>query len=361
MNKFSKGFVALLLGLTIGGCSCATDTTCNCPMDELVTKEELYTTVNNGYKDLFKQTTQSVVMIKVQRKSNGEIKSTGSGVVFMEQDDEAYILTNAHVIKELTNDFEVEVYFSDANGFQSGKSEIARVIGKDFKEDVAVLEINKSDKYKVATAGDSSKIEKGDFVYTIGSPSQKFNHTTNGFISNYNVTIDSFDMSQTGVYTTVYPILFTADINPGNSGGALFDKNGKLIGITTFEYDKLNGMYGALPINYFIKVARDLIINGDNYNRPTLSLTLLSINEMGTSRENYGISSNITTGVFVQNSLENIIAAHSIITEVNEKKVNSVAEFQMEIFKYNSGDTVTLTLVNKDGLNSRKLSIILHD
>lgn len=361
MKKISKFLLVLLMTFAFVGCSCSNEE-CKCPTDETSTTEGEYTTINNGYKDLYKQTVQSVVMVRVQRKSNGEIKSTGSGVVVMEEGNSAYVLTNAHVLKDLTTDFEVELFFSDEEGFLSGKSEIATVMGKDYKEDVAVLEINKSTKYKVAELGDSSKVERGDFVYTIGSPYQKFNHTTSGNISNYNVKID-IDMINTGVTTPVYAILFDAPINKGNSGGALFDDEGKLIGITTLKYDELVGVYGALPINYFMKVARHLIANDDNlpyYVRPALNLTLLSINEMGTLREKYGISGSITTGVYVQNSLEGSIGAQSIITEINGVKVDSTAEFCVELLKYSVGDTVVLTLINKDGLNTRQITVTLR-
>ena len=231
---------------SLAGCSCSNDE-CKCPTDNTNLNEETYTTINSGYKDLYKQTVRSVVMIKIQRKSTGEVKATGSGVVAFEGEDHAYVLTNAHVIKDVTSDYKVEIFFSDEEGFMSGKSEIATIMGKDPYEDVAILEINKSDKYKVATIGDSSKIEKGDFVYTIGSPAEKFNHTTAGVISNYNVEI-GIDLSNSGPLTPVYAILFDAPINNGNSGGALFNADGEVIGITTLKYNELIGMYGALPI-----------------------------------------------------------------------------------------------------------------
>jgi serine protease Do len=357
MKKITKFLMIILMAVVIGGCSCSNEE-CACPNEEQNTTEQTYTTINSGYKDLYSQTVESVVMVRVQRKSNGEIKATGSGVVAYQEGDYAYIFTNAHVIKDVTSDFEIEVFFSDNEGFLSGKSEIATIKGKDFNEDVAVLRINKSTKYKLATIGDSSKVNKGDFVYTIGSPYQKFNHTTSGTISNYNVKID-IDMLHSGVTTPIYAILFDAPINNGNSGGALFNAEGKLIGITTLKYDDLEGIYGALPINYFMKVARHLFTN-NSYNRPSLNLTLLSINEMGVLRQNYGISNSVTTGVYVQNSLEINIANQSVITEVNGIKVISNAEFQVELLKYSIGDRITLTLMNKDGLNIRQVSVTLR-
>lgn len=360
MKRISKMMLVILMMFALVGCSCSNEE-CKCPTDTN-TSEESYVTINNGYKELYKKTAPSVVMVRIQRKSNGEIKATGSGVVAFEEGNYAYVITNAHVVKDMTADFEVEVFFSDEEGVMVGNSEIATVMGKDFKEDVAILQIAKSNKYKVVTLGDSSKISKGDFVYTIGSPYQKFNHTTSGAISNYNSKID-IDMASSGVTTPVYAILFDAPINKGNSGGALFNGKGELIGITTLKYDQMEGIYGALPINYFIKVAKHLLSTGTTYQRPTLNFTLLSVNEMTEElRELYDI--NVDNGVYIQSSFESNVEREDvercIIKAINDINVKSNEEFQVELLKYNIGNTVTLTLIDNLGQNTKTVTVTLH-
>lgn len=359
MKKINKSILVALLAFVMCGCSCS-NKSCECPSDQGNASSTEYTQIVNDYTSVYEETVESVVMVRIQRKSNGEIIATGSGVVFFEEGDKAYVLTNAHVVKNMTSDYEIEVIFSNNKGVESGESEIAVLKGKDYKEDVAVLSINKSSKYKVAVIGDSDSIERGDFVYTIGSPYQIFNHTTAGTISSFNYPV-SIDNSNVGVNTTVYAILTDAPINQGNSGGALFNANGELIGITTFKYDKMDGMYGVLPINYFIKVAKHVMVYSSDYDRPSLNLTLLSINEMGVLKEDYGISSSLMSGVYVQSSLEGDIATGSVITKVNGKKVVSVEDFMSTLLKYDVGDSLTLTIVNKsDGLNERTVTVELH-
>ena len=371
MRKISKLLAVGLITVAVAGCS---NNECKCPTDK---GDEVQTegVLLNGYAAQYKESVESVVMVKMQRKSNHEVKSTGSGVVFFEEGQSAYIITNAHVLKDYTESFEVEVYFSNNEGELSGKSEIAKVHSSyiNYYEDIAVLEINKSDKYKVAKIGDSDKLEKGEGVYTIGSPLQIFNHTTEGVVSNYNYEI-AIDMSNSQIKTNVYAILTDASINNGNSGGGLFNADGELIGITTFKYNKitntaeslvdqntsLTDVYGALPINHAITVAKHLISSTQAYSRPNLSLTMLSINKMGTVRENYGISSNIYTGIYVQNSTEANIPVQTIITKVNNVNVDSKEELMVQILKNKVGDTVTLTLINKDGMNERTVNVTLH-
>lgn len=361
--KKIKILLVLLITFVVSGCSCS-NSECKCPSENGSSQEE-YKTVINDYSKLYEQTVQSVVMIRVQRKNNkNTVIATGSGVVAFEQGEFAYVLTNAHVVKGLTSDYEIEVVFSNSEGFPSGNSEIATLMGKDAKEDVAILEIGKTSKYKLATIGDSSIINKGDFVYTIGSPLARFNYTTSGNISSYNVEV-GLDSSNIGITTDVYAILFDAPINQGNSGGALFNSSGELIGITTFKYDKIDsvevsGMYGALPINFFMKVAKYLLVNTNDYIRPSLSIDVVSVNELGTKREDYGISGYVNEGVYVSYSSESTIARELIITEVNGVSISSSADFYVELLKYNVGDTINLSVMSKAGMNDRTVSVVLH-
>lgn len=359
MRKIKNILLVLAMVVIVGGCG---KNECKCPDDTGGSTNDSYEVIKNDYSELYSETATSVVMVRVQRRNDkSQVISTGSGVVAFEEGEYAYIYTNAHVVKGVTTDYEVEVMFSNDKGFMTGESEVATLIGKDLYEDVAVLSIKKSNKYKVAVVGNSDKVEKGDWIYTIGSPLGKFNYTTEGNISTIKTPI-ALDSSKTGVSTTVYALMFDAPINEGNSGGALFNEAGELIGITTLKYDEVYGMYGALPINYFSKVARHLMINGVNYVRPALNLALISINEMGTRREDYGISNYVKTGVYIQTSLENNvdITAQSIITEINGKAINSTADFGAELLKYNIGDSITLTLINKTGLYTRNVTVVLH-
>ena len=375
MKKINKILVAILMVLAVGGCNNSKNS-CECPNDNN-DENKVETTLINGYSKQYQETAQSVVMVEMRRLANNELRSTGSGVVFFEEGKSAYIITNAHVLKDYTSSgYIVEVYFSDNKGVQTGKSEKATVAGVDYYEDVAVLEIDKSDKYKVAKLGDSNAISKSEGIYTIGSPLQIFNHTTDGVISNYNYEI-AIDMINSGKKTNVYAILTDAPINNGNSGGGLFNSKGELIGITTFKYNTENKMaeslvdqntsltdvYGSLPINHVVKVAKHLLSSTEAYKRPNLSgLTLLSVNTMGSDRTTHEISSNIFTGVYVKHSTEASIPYQTIITKINGVTVNSKEEFMVQVLEYNIGDTVTLTLINsKDGMNEQTVNVTLHE
>ena len=355
MKKIKGILLCFILMFTISGCK---DNDVECPEGTTDT-EQVYTEVINDYNKLYEETVRSVVKIVVQK---GSYLATGSGVVFFEEGQKAYILTNAHVVKDVNSTYEVEVFFSNEDGFESGESALvpSTKIYKNVNEDVAVLEIDKSNKYQVASLGDSSTLNKGEFVYTIGSPFGKFNYTTAGYITSYNVPVT---LSNSTV--TSYVILTNAPINEGNSGGALFNKEGKLIGLTTFRYDQINSkevyeMYGCLPINHVVKVAKSLMVNG-SYVRPVLNLRTSSVNEMGVDRSSYGISTTVTSGVWIIESYVQGVTKEYIITEVNGQIVRSVVDLQVEILKYNVGDTVTLKIIDRKGLTSVNVSVVLQE
>lgn len=360
MLKMKKILISLFLIAAISGCSC-NNNQCKCPTDE-ANSEESYSVVKNDYSELYANTVKSVVMVRLQRKSDKVANgTTGSGVVVYEEGEYAYIYTNAHVVKNLNSELEIEVLFSNKNGFPSGESEIATLMGKDVYEDVAILQIKKSNKYSLPTLGDSSKVEAGDFVYTIGSPLGNYNYTTSGNVSAVNAPV-ILNYSNTATNTTVYALLIDAQINKGNSGGGLFNDKGELIGITSFKYADYNGLYGVLPINYFKKVATHLLINGTDYVRPRLNTpSLLSVNEMGSAKTSlYGIAESIKTGVYVKTEFEENLISDVIITEIKGQKITSLVDYEVELLKYSVGDQITITYVDLYGLNTQTVTITLH-
>ena len=141
------------------------------------------------------------------------------------------ILTNYHVIEGATS--------GTATLSNNSKYNIDYVLGyskpKDFGDkDLAVIKINATN-LPVCTLGDSDRIQVGDKVVTIGNPLGIQNVVSEGIISK---------IWETGL------IQITAPISPGNSGGPLFNMDGEVIGINTFQYAKGQNLNVALPINW---------------------------------------------------------------------------------------------------------------
>jgi putative serine protease PepD len=139
----------------------------------------------------------------------------GSGVVF---DGRGDIVTNAHVVGSATR-FLVTL--------ASGESHPATAIGRDAKNDLAVIRIVGA-RPRPATFADSSQVEVGDIALALGNPLGLRSSVTEGIVSAVGRSVPEGD----GV-TLSSAIQTSAAINPGNSGGALVDLSGRVIGIPT--------------------------------------------------------------------------------------------------------------------------------
>ncbi len=128
-----------------------------------------------------------------------------------------------------------------------------RVIYADIKNDWAVLKVDDS-LYKTTDFAviDTSNIQKGSEVYTLGYPiSSVYGNDvkyTNGYISS-NKQVKKYSVNM--------------GINPGNSGGGLFNKNnGQLIGITASRFNdnivgfKVEAVSFSIKLNDLVKVLR---------------------------------------------------------------------------------------------------------
>jgi serine protease Do len=170
----------------------------------------------------------------------------GSGVII---DQKGLVLTNNHVVE---NAEKITVKLSDQREFN------AKLIGRDPKTDVAVIQINdaKND-FPVAPLGDSSRLRVGEWVAAMGSPFGLDNTLTVGVVSAKGRHIGA------GPYDNF--IQTDASINPGNSGGPLVNMRGEVVGINTAIFSQTGGNLGigfAIPINLAKEILPELIKTG---------------------------------------------------------------------------------------------------
>jgi len=258
----------------------------------LFSQGSMFKQFSNSFADIAENVNESVVTITTTNKvtmdedvqnfyrywgrslpEEFESKSLGSGVIVDE--DNAYIVTNHHVIFDERNDKPVDqimVELMDKRVFQ------ATVVGLDQGTDLAVLQIE-ADNIKAVPIGDSELVRVGEWVLAIGSPfSANLSHTvTAGIISamGRNNVMRGSDTYQNFIQTD-------AAINPGNSGGALLNMSGELIGINAAIASgsgRSNAGIGfAIPSSIVTKVMNDLISKGYVV-RSFLGIYMQDINE----------------------------------------------------------------------------------
>jgi serine protease Do len=171
-----------------------------------------------------------------------EIKESSLGTGFIIHSS-GLVLTNYHVIAPPPRNRvaeEITVSLSDHRELP------ARLLGKDQKLDVALLQIEGTGPFSPVALGDSDRIDVGEWVMAIGNPFGLEQTVTVGVVSGMGRTLGA------GPYDSF--IQTDAAINPGNSGGPLFNLRGEVIGINAAINASGQGIGFAIPINMIKKI-----------------------------------------------------------------------------------------------------------
>jgi S1-C subfamily serine protease len=180
------------------------------------------------------------------------LQETAKGTGFVIDSAAGLILTNNHVIDGATSVTVTPV--------TSGHSYLARVLGYDSADDLALLQVRGIPRLKAVTIGSSARVRVGTPVLAIGNEAGQGGSPTvaPGVISNLDRTIVATDESS-GLNETLHGMLQTsAAIRPGDSGGPLADADGRVIGINTAAGG--NAVYSgyAIPIDQAMPIARQI-------------------------------------------------------------------------------------------------------
>ncbi|MFA5602994.1 MAG: trypsin-like peptidase domain-containing protein [Bacilli bacterium] len=287
-----------------------------------------------------------------------EVYSTGTGFVYKKDAKYGYILTNQHVVE---GGSKIEVTFSD-----SRKAE-GIVLGGDVFVDVAVVRVPVSYINLVAAIGNSEEAKLGDTLFTVGTPvgAEYFGTVTKGILSGKDrlVTVD-LTGSQTGDW--VMKVIQTdASINPGNSGGPLVNINGEVIGVNSLKFvkEEVEGMGFAIPIEYAMNHISKLE-KGEAIERPLLGVQIIDLDESySIYKSGITIDEDITEGVLVVDVLKDTPAAKvnfkkgDVIQKIDDEKLVDKAYLRYILYKYNIGDTITITYVRNKEIKTVEIKL----
>ncbi|MBQ8319883.1 MAG: serine protease [Clostridia bacterium] len=233
----------------------------------------------------FEKTVKGGSIFGGSRTETVQYSAAGSGVIvqFDRTEGDAYVVTNYHVVYDSESNTKtgisnaIYLYMYGALGADAIESTF---VAGSMDYDIAILRVEDSMELKgsIATAaefGDSNTAALGEKVFVIGNPGGDGISVTSGVLS---VDSEYIEMeSSDGLRTVEYRVMRTdAAINPGNSGGALFNAEGKLIGITnakSTETDVDNVAY-ALPITQVKYVMQNAFENGGAVKRAMLGITV---------------------------------------------------------------------------------------
>lgn len=213
-------------------------------------EQRIALTLQNVGKNLILESIRGAKEISIYQKVSPSVVfiltdgGFGSGSLV---DNEGHVITNLHVVKNYTN---IIVVFKPRDSAEL-KKELAfttQVVKIDRIKDLALLKINTPPKnFSFLKLGNSSSIAVGQDAHAIGHPNGEIWTYTKGFISQIRsgyewVTTDGM-VHRANVIQTQTPI------NPGSSGGPLFNDQGNLIGINSFQRVQAEGLNFAVAVD----------------------------------------------------------------------------------------------------------------
>lgn len=198
-----------------------------------------FTLSNSLSPIIMKLSMEEVIEIRVTLNNNQYIYGTGFFI-----DDKGQILTNKHVIW----DFSESSNYTNISGRMYEQDDFIELdyVGVSEEYDLALLKVPDDFKdYSVAKFS-TKEVTFGDKIYSVGNT---FGYGLSLLIGNVSAPSRLVENNDN---TEILAIQMNIDIEVGNSGGPVYNKYGRVIGISTFRIlddsgSIMQGMNFALP------------------------------------------------------------------------------------------------------------------
>lgn len=277
-----------------------------------------------------------------------EASTSGTGIIVGKNDTELLIVTNAHVVDNVSN---LKCVFVD------DQSVSATVKGSKSDQDIAVVAVSLSDipsdtisKIAIAELADSDTIAVGQQVVAIGNALGEGQSVTNGIISALDRSITVNNVTFSGL------IMTNAAINSGNSGGALLNASGKVIAINFAKTssDGVEGMAYSIPVSNVKELISSLMskqtrqkVDSDNAGY----LGIAAIDIISTYASMYGYPQGIMVRTVASGSAAEKagLSAYDIIVGFDDQSISTMSGLQSLLQYYSAGETVKVDYYHLEG------------
>ncbi|NHN59903.1 MULTISPECIES: S1C family serine protease [Halorussus] len=205
------------------------------------------------YTRVYRRTSDGVTLLRTPSGSQG------SGFLY----DDSHIVTNYHVVGDADR---LSVQFDEET------SRVGRVVGRDPRSDLAVVEASAPDGAEPLSLVESEP-EIGTRVAVVGSPYGLRGSLTSGIVSG----VDRQVPSPVGDYRIPNAVQTDAPVNPGNSGGPLVNLSGDVLGVVNSGGG--DNIAFAISAPLIRRVVPALIADGE-YDHPYLGAETATVTEL---------------------------------------------------------------------------------
>lgn len=277
-----------------------------------------------------------------------EASTSGTGIIVGKNDTELLIVTNAHVVDNVSN---LKCVFVD------DQSVSATVKGSKSDQDIAVVAVSLSDipsdtisKIAIAELADSDTIAVGQQVVAIGNALGEGQSVTNGIISALDRSITVNNVTFSGL------IMTNAAINSGNSGGALLNASGKVIAINFAKTssDGVEGMAYSIPVSNVKELISSLMSKQtrqkvDSDNAGYLGIVAIDITSTYASMCGYPQGIMVRTVASGSAAEKAGLSAYDIIVGFDDQSISTMSGLQSLLQYYSAGETVKVDYYHLEG------------
>ncbi|HEX9693435.1 MAG TPA: trypsin-like peptidase domain-containing protein [Actinomycetota bacterium] len=291
--------------------------------------------------------------------SFGQIgRGAGTGMLLTSSGE---VLTNNHVIQGATK---IEVSITGRSGTYP-----ATVVGVDFKDDVALLQVQGVSGLPTVTLADSSDLVLGQEVVAMGnalgqggSPS-----VSEGTVSalERSITVVGEEEPLTGL------IQMDAPIQPGDSGGPLVDSSARVVGMITAAArsnfgQSISSIGFAIPTNDALGIVREIRAGNETSTiviGPTGFLGVGGVQDLD-SETAARLGLNVTSGALILSVRPGApaesagITPESVITGIGGQRVSSADALRTAIYQHDPGEQIRVTWVDGSGTHSATVRLI---
>jgi S1-C subfamily serine protease len=291
--------------------------------------------------------------------SFGQIgRGAGTGMLLTSSGE---VLTNNHVIQGATK---IEVSITGRSGTYP-----ATVVGVDFKDDVALLQVQGVSGLPTVTLADSSDLVLGQEVVAMGnalgqggSPS-----VSEGTVSalDRSITVVGEEEPLTGL------IQMDAPIQPGDSGGPLVDSSARVVGMITAAArsnfgQSISSIGFAIPTNDALGIVREIRAGNETSTiviGPTGFLGVGGVQDLD-SETAARLGLNVTSGALILSVRPGApaesagITPESVITGIGGQRVSSADALRTAIYQHDPGEQIRVTWVDGSGTHSATVRLI---
>lgn len=258
------------------------------------------------------------------------ISNFGTGFIYEQNKDIAYIVTANHVI---SNDKNIVVHISNLEQYN------ATVVGQVIDSDLAVLKIEVPYKLKKVKIGSDRLLKTMEFVVAAGS------YNKLDFSGSYSLGVVSNNYRQLKIQKnekeTVQSFIHSdVKVDKGMSGGPLYNMAGEVVGINLFkEDDKYCLSLGISEANVLIKQ----LIEKGKVNKHNYNLLLKPVEKLKNyEKTNLHLNLNNNKGLYIEEVLftgfgkKIDLKKGDVILKFNNQETNNYDDFlNFEYGEYN--------------------------